>query len=80
MAGSIRSVVTENSLKIQDVTQFWEHQGMSIHGTLLVIRCSGTSLCGTRLVTYGSSVREAVNKWLEFRGRFRKWSDRNERG
>ncbi len=69
MAGSIRTVIRENNLAVQDVSDFWTSVGARIG--LQTIRVRGKLPDGRFCTSFGASQREAVNEWLKTKGLFK---------
>ena len=65
MAGSIRTVIREKNLVVQDVSDFWNSVGARIG--LQTIRVRGKLPDGRFCTSFGASQREAVNEWLKRR-------------
>lgn len=63
MAGSIRSVITENRLEVTDVSDFWHSQGMRLGQQAK--RARGQLPDGRFCTMYGASDREVVDRWLD---------------
>lgn len=69
MAGSIRTVIRENNLVVQDVSDLWTSVGARIG--LQTIRVRGKLPDGPFCTSFGASQREAVNEWLKAKGLFK---------
>lgn len=69
MAGSIRTVIREKNLVVQDVSDFWNSVGARIG--LQTIRVRGKLPDGRFCTSFVASQREAVNEWLKTKGLFK---------
>lgn len=67
MAGSVKSVIAENRLQVTDITEIQDIAFPSLPSyAQQLFRVRGRIWTGHWISTFGHSIREAVNKWLDW--------------